>query len=309
MRDATSNDYQLSIGDRPLTDVPAILRQGGALVKRQVVPQVLDTGVEAEERYLANLPVQNASGSFDRTRQQVKGALIAIGDWALQEYAISRSNGCDFGSGATGFMVEELLAGKIDKPTWTQVDVHPGAVAANKSAHPASVIRVGSYLRVKETLGFDGNLDTATGLSSLDATQNVARAVEEIRSALKPGGIFLHIQDVRPGTGTGFREMAEMGVRPPFTTYELNGSGVLSPILSYEINGGQTLNVGELFRRNLGRAIIQNPGMELLGNDWVTAHRILSSTPGRLYFMNILLQGMVPSEEASAVVTVARRKS
>lgn len=309
MRTTQKNGYKLYIGDEPLTDVPGLLQQGGALRRNRVTPAAMPRSIEEEERGLARLVVQDASGSFDRTRQQVKSALQAIAQWALEEYQIPTENGCDFGSGATGFMVEELLHGRINKSSWTQVDVHPQAVVANRRTHPDSNVKVGSYLRVQETLGYDQNLDVATGLSSLDATQFVPQAVTQIRNALKPGGTFLHIQDVRPGTGTGFREMAAMGIKPPYSIQELAGNGVLSPIMNYELPNGSVLNVGELFRRNLGRAISQDPELELLGNDWVTAKKPLGTLPGRMYFLNILLQTYQPFEEASAVVTVARRKA
>lgn len=131
MRNTTHNGYELSIGDRPLTDVPAILLQGGAL-DRKIAWPALPFHPGGEEGYLADLDLNSASGLFDRTRQQVKQALRAIAAWAQNEYAVPRSNGCDFGAGATGFMVEELLEG-LDKKSWMQVDIHPGAVAANQA--------------------------------------------------------------------------------------------------------------------------------------------------------------------------------
>lgn len=310
MKLALQDGYALSIDEKPVTDVAEILFSSGTL-QRYIFGDKstfrLSPSIEEEEAYIAGVTPEASSLAFDRTRQQVKSALRAIGAWAIREYGVSRENGCDFGSGATGFMLEELLAGQVSKPTWTQMDYNPGAVARNIAAHPDSVIRRGSYLRIKETLGFDSNLDTATGLSSLDATQDLPRAVREIKGALKPGGILLHIQDVRPGDGTGPRELIASGCKTPFVANSLpnsNGSGAFS----YELNG-KRVNTVELFRRQLARAIATDPDMELLGNHWVTAARKLPSAPGRIYSLNVLLQAPYPLEEASAVVTVARRKT
>lgn len=99
-----------------------------------------------------------------------------------------------------------------------------------------------------------------------------------------------------------------MRFHAPFTVYVLRGTNVTSLILAFELPSGGLMNVGEMFRRNIGRAIEKDPEMELLGNDWVTAKRRVKGN-GRLYFLNILLTVTSPFEEASAIVTAARRRT
>lgn len=312
MQRAQEAGFELIIDDKPVTDVAEILFRARALERKTFSAEALreftSVSAEGEERYIAGLSAEASSLCFDRTRQKVKPALQAIGAWAARTYGLSRDNGCDFGCGATGFMVEELLAGVVNKAAWTQVDLNPQALAENKRRHPVSNIRKGSYLRIKETLGFDGSLDSATGLSSLDATQRVPQAVSEIKKALKPGGVFLHIQDVRPGHGTGPRELMASGLRPPFFFQSVNGVNG-SDAIAYEMNGKRVSTV-ELFRRNLQRAIEEDPDMELLGNNWVSA---LWQRPGEvqsLYSLNVHLESpYFRNSEASAVVTAARRRS
>lgn len=303
------NGYVIVVDNRPVTDVPKEMRERGMLKDGVVESVVMPSNSFNEEFALAGLPVERDSGLFDKNRQLVKGALQAIAAWAFKRYGLERSNGCDLKSGMTGFMVEDLLRGTIHADTWTQTDFHPQAVAINRERHPGSNIKLGTWLRMQETLGFDGNISTATGLSALDKTQFLDEAIEGIRSALKPGGMLLHIQDLRPGPATGPREMAAMGFKPPHKVHLLPQPGPTSPILSYVLPNGEHASIGELFRRNLGRVLDANSGMEVLENRWVTARKEHPTGPGKIYHMNILLQTTGTVEEASAVVTVARRKS
>lgn len=302
--------FQLEIGAPPLIDVPEMLGRMNMTYRASMVPLKTPQSIEEEERGIAAQPIQTASLAFEKNRSQVRAALQAILAKVFLEYGIPRRNGADLGSGATGAMVEELLAPHIDKDTWIQVDTNPQAVRENRRRHPGSTIMQGSYLRIRETLHLDNTLDIATGLSSFDSTQFIEHAVGQVAIALRSGGYFLHMQDVRPGLLAGFREMAAMGFQPPYRVDMIRSNvGIEEPIVYY-LPDGRKMSVIELFRRNLGRAIERNADMELLMNHWITARRTLpSETPGRAYFQNILLSGFpTPVEEVSAVVTLARKK-
>ncbi len=303
-------NYDISADIQPHFDVPAVMKQCGRLKETQFIPLSFPKSVEEEERGIQAQPITTASLSFERNRSQVREALQAILARIFRDFNLPTSNGADLGSGATGAMVEELLSPIISKKSWIQVETNPAAIAENRRRHPSSAVMQGSYLRLEETLHLRDKLDIVTGLSSFDATHFIEQAVEQARIALKKNGYFLHMQDVRPGLGVCFRELEAMGFRPPYKVDILQSNVGIQEPLVYTLPDGRKMSVGELFRRNLGRAIEGNSGMELVFNKWVTSRKALpAGTPGRAYFQNVLLSGFqVPLEEVSAVVTIARKK-
>lgn len=261
--------------------------------------------------------VVTASLIFERTRAHFREELRAILEYVFEKKALPKLGGLDIGSGATGEMVNELLPFTADqRRTWVQMDVNPDAVAANNKRHPENTIMHGSYLDMHGTLNLpDDSLDIVTGLSSLDATRFLPQAIAEIRRVLKRGGYLVHMQDVRPGLGFGFDEMARRGTTPPFDAELLpsGNNGGMDPI-AYHTSTEGLISVGECFRRGLGRAISTDPEMELLTNNWFTARRSRpQDQPTMLYGMNVRLDyiepGKSPFKEASAVVTIARKKA
>lgn len=306
----SESQFQFEVGAPPLIDVPEMLARMQMAFRASMVPLAAPKSIEEEERGIAAQSIQTASLAFEKNRSQVRAALQAILGKVFHEYNLPRRNGADLGSGATGAMVEELLTAHIDKDTWIQVDTNPQAVHENRRRHPGSTIMQGSYLRIRDTLHSDNTFNIVTGLSSFDSTQFIEHAVGQVATVLKSGGYFLHMQDVRPGVGVGFREMAAMGFQPPYHVDMVRSNVGIEEPIRYHLPNGGTMSVGELFRRNLGRAIGQSANMELLMNHWVTARRTLpTGTPGRVYFQNILLSGFpMPVEEVSAVVTLARKK-
>jgi len=163
---------------------------------------------------------------------------------------------------------------------------------------------------IEEGWGEGHKFPVITALSSLDATQFPALAIQRIQEMLMPGGHFVHIQDVRPGLGVNFRELNHMGHKAPFRAY---GTANGDPFVF--IAGLGAYSVGELFRRNIGRAVHEAAGMDLLFNRWVTATRDIEGPISRIYYLNALIQSAIHEtldmpafEEASAVVTVARKR-
>lgn len=302
----------MTIGDRPLTDILPFLRKSGNLVRGRVLEKFSPVSPEFEESEIADFDPQS-SIIFEKSRSNVREGLRQIVGFVMDSFDLPRRGGFDFGSGATGEMVEELLAPHIDKSTWTQVEINPGSIAENQRRHPSSKIVRGSYLNIEKTLGIRNKLDIATGLSSLDATAFVERAVAEIRSALKSGGYFLHIQDVGPGRGTPIREMKKMGFDLPLDCerWANNPRSILTyldPRFPEEVALRYT--VGDLFKNYLARAIEEDPEMELLADNWVTSRRATkgNSQKGYIYFLNTSVLTLESIEEVSAIVTLARKK-
>ncbi len=302
--------YDISVDTTPCFDVPAITKGCGKLEETWLTPLRFSGSIQEEERGIQAQSITTASLSFEKNRSQVREALQAMLARIFRDFDLPVSNGVDLGSGATGAMVEELLAPIIDKKSWIQVETNPAAVRENRRRYPSSIVVQGSYLRLEEALHLRDMLDIVTGLSSFDATHFIDQAVDQARVALRKNGYFLHMQDVRPGLGVCFRELEAMGFRPPYKADMLQSNVGIQEPLVYTLPDGRKMSVGELFRRNLGRAIERNPGMELIFNKWVTARKKLpEGTPGRAYFQNVLLLGFpIPLEEVSAVVTLARKR-
>lgn len=293
--------YQICSGDEPLIDVAQELSE--QLNKGKVLDCQFAKNYQEEEKGFKEHPAE-VSTVFERTRKTFREALRAIVGFIFDKYKLPNNNGVDFGCGATGEMVEELCAPFIDKNSWAQIDLCEEALRENKKRHPSSVILSGSYLNAA-SLNLEGKLNIATGLSSLDASAFMARAIEQIRSTLKEGGYLLHIQDVRPGIGVCIQEMQSMGCTEPYPIKCVPGA---SEPLVYRF-GNEYISVGELFRRRIGKVIENDPGMELLFNQWVTAHKTSSpKKPGQVYYMNMRIATPIPIDVASAVVTVAKKK-
>lgn len=297
-------NYQLEVGKEP-ADVLPMMRRSGTIVPDTFEFYYVPPTIEDEEQGISSQDIVRASSHFEQNRSQVRDALRAIVGWVFDEFHLPRSNVVDFGSGATGEMMHQLLRGKVDPISCAEIELNFNAVEENKRRHPQAAIHQGSYHNV-QALGLQSNLEMVTGLSSLDATQFIAHAVEQMSSAIKPGGWFFHAQDVRPGAGTGHREMQFMGIEQP---YDVEVFASTDTVLTYKTPEGM-LSVGELFRRNLERAVKADPTLELVMSDWVVAKRRLSLKElGRVYYLNALLTVSVPVEEASMVITLARKKA
>lgn len=303
------NGYQISRGGGFIYDVPQICINMGQLRRTPFAVDYFPGDTREEEVHLALQPISAASLAFENNRLKVEQALQGIASSVFDKFDLPRFGGIDIGSGATGAMVHQFLKPLINASSWSEVDVNPYAVAENKRRHPDARVLIGSYLNLEQTRGLPAKVDMITGLSSLDATQFIPKALGEIRKKLHIGGFLLHIQDVRPGLGTPVRELEHMGIKPPFDAYTLRSNVNIEEPLVYQTHEG-FLSVGELFKRNLGRLIEEQHGFRLLVNDWFSARR---NTPdpsqgGSAYHMNIHLRGIPrPVDEVSVVVTLAQR--
>lgn len=208
-------------------------------------------------------------------------------------------------------MHENLLPDDI-KLRIIQVELNPGAVAMNRAAHPDARIVKGSYLHLTEVDGITReSLDLVTGLSTLDATYFPRRAIEQILEVLKPGGHFLHFQDVRPGQGVIAQELFEQG----FVRKGEQVTALVEPkdrtahdIRGYEI--ARTIySVVELFRMRMDRVLRQIRGAEVLLNDWVRARK-RETKKSLIYHGNYYIEALqagVQFTEASGIVTLVKK--
>lgn len=297
-------EYVIIVSDEEPIEIVQALGQSGQLMGGRIDFPKQKLDVVAEAQQIAKQDIKETT-SFERVRTPFRQALRAIIGYVYDEHKLPRDGGVDFGSGATGEMVHELLRDQINASTWAEVEVNPSAIAENKRRHPRATVFQGSYLDTAK-LGLNNTLNIATGLSSLDATQFVPEAVHQIANTIQPGGYLLHVQDVRPGNGTGNRELRHRGMKPPFDCHFLKAGS--QDVLCYTTPTG-IVSVGELFRQNLGRAIEADPDLELIMNNWVVAKRPLNEKYGRTYYMNINMLTSEKTEEAHAVVTLARKKT
>lgn len=297
--------YNIFAGDEPKTDILTGLRNMRQLTRGTLTNVRMPENYTEEDVGLSRMDV-SVSTAFERNRAKVRDMLRAIVGFVFDKYELPLTNGVDFRCGANGEMVEELLPTHADKSKWTQFDVNPKIVRENKRRHPNSIIRVGSF-HSPEHLGLNVPVDIVTGAPSLDATGFMPHAVKQISSILKPGGYLLHIQDVRPGLGAGPKEMNAMGLSEP---YNIEGMQNMDGPLSFKVPHEGFVSVGELFRRRIGMIIeYGNTGFEVILNKWITAQRNLAAgNMGLIYYLNMICGTNMPEKEASAIVTLAKKK-
>ena len=277
--------------------------------------QRMPQSAEYEEEGIAAQDVAQASVPLEDFRMPVRSALRAILYSIFERYNLPKAPGLDVGCGATGGMVEKLLPlDSNTKTRWTQMDVNPSAVKENQRRHPQSRIQRGSYLN----LGTADAYSLITGLSSLDSTAFIKRAIQQIRDALVQGGFFLHFQEIQPGWIAPVQEMMAMGENFPYKVEVIPPNKLdWSPqhrifphnVILYHTQRGEILSNMELFRRYLARTIRATAGMELLENDWFTAIGP-SGGPSNAFFYNsgFRFRSSNPNVQiASGIITLARK--
>lgn len=265
-----------------------------------------------EEQGIARQTIEAASLSFADARQSVIGGLRATLNYLFDKFNLPKEGGIDVGSGSTGGMVEDLLPISDDqRRTWVQIDANPAAVAENQRRHPQSNIFPGSYHK----LGLNGTQSIITGLSCLDSTAFMEVAVASIRDALKKGGYFLHLQDVKPGWSPPFQEVVLRKQKLPVKVEVAEEQSSLAHhifphnIMVYHCNG-ELVSVMELFRGRLERAIKTVGGLEVVESDWITAvhHNIADPKQARFYGSGYNMQSSNPTNQiVSTIATLARR--
>lgn len=293
----------------PKRILPLLRQAGGYLESATINTSTPLVSPEVEALELGKLPASLASTGLARARTPLIPNLRAIVREAWQRFSLPVGTpGVDVGSGAGGQMVADFIP-QASRNAFVQVETSAEAVSINKGNHPDLVIVQGSYLHLTQS-GLR-NLPVVTGLSSLDATQHMELALEQIRDALAAGGYLLHMQDTRPGFNAVERQLQSQGVQKPYSADVLTQSPTENVAMLLRTPEGK-VDVIELFRRRLGEVIRGTDGMELLYNDWVTASTPSTEAFSRYYDYGIAIGNPEPGQQqriASAVVTVARKRS
>lgn len=265
--------------------------------------------IAEEEVGLSRLDPQIGSATLIRPRVPVVQEFQALVRDAFRRHNIPKKKGLDIGSGATGYMVSTLLPPEAQS-NWVQMELSPKAVAMNREANPGKRVFAGSYLQLADQ-GITNLLPVITGLSSLDATGHIDHAVEQIRQALKMDGLLLHVQDTRPGVTIVHQELKHSGVPAPYINAFIDDPAAQPNQAVAYGTVKDAVDVIELFRRRLGRAIEQNGGFRLEENAWMTAigdgTNPKMNRHSELGIMLGLETNEPPINTASAVITVARR--
>ena len=293
-----TNGFQILVGREHTheRDIMKVLRTSADVYTCEVMG-IQERSLTDEESDIARQSTSSASEQFTKNRLPHLEALRAIIASVIREYHVEGKGGLDVGSGATGLMVSQLLPPSSPKGEFTQLELNPAAVEENRKLNPelARNIVVGSYHRIPiRLLDHRQPLELVTGLSSLDNTAYLEGALHEIAGVLAIGGLLIHFQDVRPGEGTGPRELLASGHRAPYNALAVfrgrpptPGTRVktegLDP-LTFHVPGEGMTSVVELFRRQIGRALRTLPQWEVLFNDWVTARRLTHGSMNRIYF-------------------------
>jgi len=271
--------------------------------------------IEKEERMTAEQDALTASGLFELARAPFRSYFRAMLKEVFDHFDISKEGGVDIGSGSTGEMVHEYLPLTPEqRRTWTECEVNPKAVELHKLRHSSANIRLGSYLRLRESLGLTNPVNTITGLSSLDATNHLNEALQEIKDSLSVGGFLVHMQDVRPGIHYGIKEMQRRGYCAPYKCIigPLEGKMAFPNPYGFLLEtpkGHYAISSAEFFRQALGRTIETIKGFRLLFNQWLTCiGPYAESDEFSENFLAILKKSPNPNHKQTyAVVTVAQR--
>lgn len=244
---------------------------------------------DEDERKVAEEPISSSSLHFKPTRDLVRASLRAIVAYIFDSHGLPKSNGLDIGCGATGEMAEKLLPDDIDTGSWAQCDINPDAVKLVQDSDP----RVRPFLLSYLNLGLEKNpLNIVTGLSCLDSTCNVQRAVEQVRDSLVKGGYFLHIQDVRHKSFFAIERLLKAGAPPPYKFIGLNSypKGDYADFMYKNGDGALTPSV-EFFRQYLAEKVRDTVGMKIVFDDWICAERTAPSNENPYSYMNGLYCG------------------
>ncbi len=269
----------------------------------------LALGVFDEEH---NVRTPGAVGQKDRA--PTAPAIGAIVRAACEKYDISITNLLDIGSGPHGRMVGELLPEQA-RDSAVQMDINTEAVRTNRALHPSAAgkILAGSYFRLQEL--FHGKtFSTVTGLSCLDCTFHVRKALESIVRSLEIGGTFLHVQDVGPSDSViaayAQRKLSPLFIAPLTGKFMQNAPAMLRDPVTEKFR-----YMTDFFREILQAALEATPQLEILTNNYVVAEAEgFDQQNDNMYLHGIDLMNpgnneSEPKYRAMALVTVARRKT
>ena len=269
---------------------------------------------QEDEQGQAEQDPMRASGLFEHHRKAVRPLFREMLRNVFERFHLPKEDGIDVGSGMTGEMVNEWLPlSSEQRKTWTETDINPNSVQANRERHPGANVQVASMYELRQMLASNQKVPLITGLSSLDAPAFPDKAMAEIKHVLEPGGIFLHVQDVRPGIHMGINQLKHEGVEGPYRAVQARppDGRTVNPH-AYILPNGSLVSAVELLRRHLERTA-QGAGLENIYSGWMYASERIEGPSSFIYNMN--MRGPVeskftniPLNLAVAAVTVARKK-
>ena len=143
-----------------------------------------------EETFYRNQSL-NATTIFEKNRNRARSSLRRLGAYLWEKYDLPRTDIAEYGSGATGYFDAVLRPGNVSH--WQQYEINPRAVAENRRRNPKAIVEEGSYKKIEKR-----DLSMIIGLSAWDTTNDLPQAMQHVADALRDGGYFFHIQDVRP---------------------------------------------------------------------------------------------------------------
>lgn len=317
----TVRNHDILFGDPPFDFLQEWRRQ--RKLSPAIFPLVVNpfSSFSDEEKYIAKQDIQIASGTFEQARFYGREGLRAILRWIFNEYSLPKT-GLDVGSGMTGEAVNQFFPlTEREIAQWLQIDANPNAVEENRRR--GANAQVASYLNLARDLGGE-SFHLITGLSSLDATWFVERAISQIRERLSQGGFFLHIQDVIPGIHTGSRVLSKIGI--PSKDFRIQGKemhGYIVEIANTTTEGQVPITYAvpnilppqnfttsaELLNFDLAH-ILQEQHFRVLLSGCMTAVRSVypEEEMGTAYFLNGVLGGSnIQKRQSSAFITLAQK--
>tara|TARA_Y100000310_G_C20608180_1_gene776630 strand:- start:505 stop:1386 length:882 start_codon:yes stop_codon:yes gene_type:complete len=269
------------------------------LLFRQLTPKttVLSKQSDDEESFYRAQSIGDTT-SFERNRNRVRQSLKDVVRFIWEEYDLPREGIIEYGSGATGYFWAELKPEYVTD--WLQVEINPNAIRENQRRNPRAPVIEGSY----NDIPYRG-VPMIVGLSSFDTTANLSLPIDQVASALKSGGYFLHIQDVRPGPwGVAQFAKRKYGEVPDEVLFLSDGS-----MVGFVIDG-EKVPIVELFRQYLGEKVEQHPDLELTVNHYFSFEERLARPNTEFYCFNVYATAPSRSpgrRETTLITTLAKK--
>ncbi len=264
---------------------------------------LLYTAPDVEER----IKQRSLSSTFDyrRVRRFYEDQLKDIVEHVWSTFSLPRDEQIiEMGCGPFGYFCNRLRPEGISEEQWVQRELVAKFVNTNRQTYPHRRIEQGSFYSIE-----DRDISLITGLSSLDSPQFIGVAIDQVAKALKPGGYFLHIQDVLPDEKgvLYFMHEKEFGLQHVLDHHPEG----CSPIpIGFEFDQGR-FDIVSLFGAVLKLSIEERPDLKLITHGYYTHTSIL---PGHLPHHNSFLfvqsnsEDTSPLREFTALVTLFQKK-
>lgn len=193
----------------------------------------------------------------------------------------------EFGCGAYGILYNFMIPGEIRRK-YTQFDINPWFLDQNKNFSLVNFLRFPD-LRVGNIYDMpieDESVDVIIGLSSWDSIAGPEKTIPEIERCLRPGGYFIHFQDIIPANYpiliAEIMKRESRGLKPKFEceyisriTHKLSGLRTRENILIgiESIDSGIMENTSRYLTNNLAN-VCKERGMKIYFNKEITATSI-----------------------------------